>query len=70
MSALTARSPLTDKDILLAAEVARLLRLPVGTVHDYARRGILPSQKLGRHRRFIRADVEAVMRGQSISERD
>ena len=27
------------------------------TVEDYARRGLLPSLKLGRHRRFVRSDV-------------
>jgi excisionase family DNA binding protein len=27
------------------------------TIEDYARRGLLPSLKLGRHRRFIRSDV-------------
>jgi excisionase family DNA binding protein len=27
------------------------------TVRDYARRGVLPSIELGRHRRFVRTDV-------------
>jgi len=31
----------------------------LATVEDYARRGLLPSFRLGKHRRFIRAQVEA-----------
>jgi excisionase family DNA binding protein len=31
------------------------------TVEDYARRGLLPSLKLGRHRRFDRSDVESAL---------
>jgi excisionase family DNA binding protein len=31
------------------------------TVEDYGRRGLLPSLKLGRHRRFVRSDVEAAL---------
>jgi excisionase family DNA binding protein len=31
------------------------------TIEDYARRGLLPSIKLGRHRRFVRSDVEAAL---------
>ncbi len=30
----------------------------LSTVEEYARRGLLPSVKLGRHRRFIRSEVE------------
>jgi excisionase family DNA binding protein len=50
---------LTRDDILNAAQVAELLQLRRSTVEDYARRGLLPSIKLGRFRRFVRADVEA-----------
>lgn len=53
--------PLTAADVMTAQEVTELLRIPVGTVHDYARRGVLPSQKLGRHRRFIRDRVIAAI---------
>jgi excisionase family DNA binding protein len=44
-------------ELLTAHEVAELLRVPRSTVSDYARRGVLPSIKLGRHRRFVRSDV-------------
>ena len=51
--------PLGREDILTAGQVADLLGLKEGTVEDYARRGLLPSFKLGKHRRFIRTQVEA-----------
>jgi excisionase family DNA binding protein len=48
-------------------EVAGLLAMRRSTVEDYARRGLLPSLKLGRHRRFVRTDVvraiDALRRG-------
>ncbi len=44
-------------ELLTAVEVAELLHIPRSTVSDYALRGVLPSIKLGRHRRFVRSDV-------------
>ena len=44
-------------ELLTAEEVAELLHIPRSTVNDYARRGVLPSIKLGRHVRFVRSDV-------------
>ena len=44
-------------ELLTADEVAELLHIPRSTVSEYARRGVLPSIKLGRHRRFVRSDV-------------
>lgn len=52
---------LSRVDLLTAGEVAELLQLRRSTVQDYARRGIIPSFKLGRFRRFVRADVEATL---------
>lgn len=49
---------LTRADLLTPEEVAALLAVPVSTVRDWARRDILPSRKLGRHRRFLRSEVE------------
>lgn len=40
-----------------AKQLAALLRVRKLTAEDYARRGLLPSLKLGRHRRFMRSDV-------------
>lgn len=44
-------------ELMTAEQLAALLRVRKSTVEDYARRGLLPSLKLGRHRRFIRSDV-------------
>jgi len=44
-------------ELMTADEVAELLHILRSTVSDYARRGVLPSVKLGRHRRFVRSDV-------------
>jgi excisionase family DNA binding protein len=46
-----------------ASEVAVLLHIPVSTVHDWARRGLLPSRKIGRHRLYVRQQIEALLLG-------
>jgi len=38
------------------------LHIPRSIVNDYARRGVPPSIKVGRHRRFVRSDVAAARR--------
>ena len=48
-------------ELMSSAQVAELLQMKRTTVEDYARRGLLPSLKLGRHRRFVRSDVEAAL---------
>ena len=48
-------------ELMTAAQVAELLQMKRTTIEDYARRGLLPSLKLGRHRRFVRSDVEAAL---------
>jgi excisionase family DNA binding protein len=40
-------------ELLTADDVAEILHVPRSTVSDYARRGVLPSIKLGRHVRFV-----------------
>jgi excisionase family DNA binding protein len=52
-----AGSSLLD-ELMTARQVADLLQVPTSTIEDYARRGVLPSLKLGRHRRFVRSEVE------------
>lgn len=54
---------LTREDVLTAAEVGELLKLPKSTVYELARRGVLPSARLGRTLRFVRADIERCVRG-------
>jgi excisionase family DNA binding protein len=48
---------------MTAERVAAPLLLPVSTVKDYARRGVLPSIKLGKHWRFVRSQMEATIEG-------
>ena len=45
-------------ELMTARDVAALLQMRLSTVEDYARRGLLPSVKVGRHRRFIRSELE------------
>ena len=60
-------------ELLTAEEVAELLHIPRSTVGDYARRGVLPSIKLGRHVRFVRSDVadaiEQLRLGRAVTRR-
>jgi excisionase family DNA binding protein len=55
--------------LLTAADLASLLGIPRSSVYDYARRKIdpLPSVGIGRHRRFIRGDVEAWLAARRLS---
>ena len=52
--------------LLTADQVAELLGVPRSSIHEYARRlhGPLPSVSIGRHRRFLRADLERWLAGQ------
>lgn len=54
-----ANRSLTRRDVLTAADVAELLRIPVSTVYDLARRGLLPAHRVGRAWRFLRHEIEA-----------
>ena len=54
---------LTREAILDAGQVAQLLGVRRSTVEDWGRRGELPCVRLGKHRRFLRADVEAFVVG-------
>lgn len=49
---------LAPGELLTAPELAKLLDLQPSTLHEWARRGVLPSFKPGRRRYFVRADVE------------
>ena len=50
---------LTASDVMTAVEVAHFLQLPQSTVEHLARIGVIPSQKIGRARRYVRQAVEA-----------
>jgi excisionase family DNA binding protein len=57
----TIRHPLTAADVMTAAEVAALLRVPRSTIEDWARRGIVPSKKVGRRRLYVRSRIEDLL---------
>lgn len=48
-------------ELMTARQVAELLQMRISTVETYARRGLLPSVKVGRHRRFIRSQLERAL---------
>jgi excisionase family DNA binding protein len=50
------REPLLDPE-----QAAFLLGIPRSSVYEYAKRGVLPYVKIGRHLKFIRADLERVL---------
>lgn len=61
--------PLTRDDVLDGRDVAELLHLPISTVLEYARRGLLPARKLGRRWIFLRDELEAAVRTSSNDRR-
>jgi excisionase family DNA binding protein len=48
-------------ELLTAHQVASILQMKTSTIEDYARRGVLPSVQVGRHRRFIRSQLERAL---------
>jgi len=50
---------MNDDRLLTSAEVAELLGVKTSWVDEHARQGDLVSVRLGRYRRFRRADVDA-----------
>jgi excisionase family DNA binding protein len=54
------RRPLAA-DVMTAAEMAELLHVSKSTVEDWARRGIVPSKKVGRRRLYIRSKIETLL---------
>jgi excisionase family DNA binding protein len=42
---------------MTAEEVAALMRVPRATVEDWARRGVIPSRKIGRRRLYVRSKI-------------
>lgn len=49
--------------LLTAPEAAAMLRLRESTLRDYSRRGIVPCVRIGRHVRYIEADLLAWLEG-------
>ena len=53
--------PLTRENVLSVKEVAELLGMPRSTIHDLARRGLLPARRVGRRWLFLRNRIEAAL---------
>jgi excisionase family DNA binding protein len=56
------RRQLTREDVLDVREVAELLHMPLSTVFDYARRGVIPGHKLGRRWVFLHDEIDTAVR--------
>lgn len=52
---------LTRDEVMTAREVAELLKMPVSTIYQLARRGDLPARRLGRTWRFLRPRLEELL---------
>lgn len=52
---------LTQDEVMTAREVADLLKMPVSTIYELARRGELPARRLGRTWRFLRPRLEELL---------
>lgn len=52
---------LTRDEVMTAREVADLLKMPVSTIYELARRGDLPASRLGRTWRFLRPRLEELL---------
>jgi len=57
-------------DILTAEQVAVILQVRPCTVADWARRGIIPSYKIGKFRRYSKKDVSAWVTGRRGAQLD
>lgn len=53
---------LTREDVLDGRQIADMLYMPISTVLEYARRGLLPARKLGRRWVFLRDEIENAVR--------
>jgi excisionase family DNA binding protein len=54
---------LTRDEVMTAREVAEMLKMPVSTIYQLARRGELPASRLGRTWRFLRPRLEDLLAG-------
>jgi excisionase family DNA binding protein len=63
------RLRLTATDVMTVGEVSDLLHVPVSTIADWSRRGLLPSVKIGRRRLYIRPKIEAQLLDDADAQR-
>ena len=59
----------TEQRLLKPAEAAELLSVPTSWVYEAARERRLPHLKVGKHLRFLRADLEAWLQEQRVEAR-
>jgi excisionase family DNA binding protein len=52
---------LSRGEVMTARGVDELLRMPVSTVYELARKGVLPANRLGRTWRFLRPRLEQML---------
>lgn len=57
----SANHGLTRDEVMTARGVADLLKMPVSTIYQLARRGELPASRLGRTWRFLRPRLEELL---------
>ena len=50
-------APAGSRRLMTAEEAAEMLALRLSTLMDYSRRQIVPSIRIGRHVRFVEADL-------------
>lgn len=61
---------MSKQDVLTAEEVAKLLRVTKITVYKQAKKGQIPSFKVGRALRFNREEIEEYIRGKKKQAQD
>ena len=49
-------------ELLTAREAAEMLRITTKTLESYQARGVIPTVRFGTRKRFLRSEVERVMR--------
>ncbi len=60
----TQTTELLDQPLLSPADVSKLLGIKRSTVYELARAGRIPSLRIGRAVRFLRADLETWIKDQ------
>jgi excisionase family DNA binding protein len=59
-----------DQGFMAAKDAAEFLGIPLRSLYQYVRQGLLPSYKLGRHRLFRRLELLNALRGTTKATRD
>lgn len=62
MRVLVERAPVDPDALLTAEQLGELLQLSPRTLKDQAAAGVLPHHRFGKHYRFSRSDISAILR--------